>query len=88
MYVEGRVLTTTGEPIADAVIDTWETDSHGTSLPDNQWLRSCDHRYQGTTTRNTQTEPTQTVAGEHVLPKMVVLRTVLSFLRLIPFRVT
>ncbi|KAI9569866.1 aromatic compound dioxygenase [Boletus coccyginus] len=29
MYVEGRVLTTEGEPIPDAVIDTWETDQHG-----------------------------------------------------------
>ena len=29
MYVEGRVLTTEGEPIADAVIDTWEADHNG-----------------------------------------------------------
>jgi len=29
MYVEGRVLTTGGEPIPGAVIDTWETDSTG-----------------------------------------------------------
>ena len=29
MYVEGRVLTTKGEPIADAIIDTWETDHNG-----------------------------------------------------------
>ncbi|KAF8548762.1 aromatic compound dioxygenase [Imleria badia] len=29
MYVEGRVLTTMGEPIADAVIDTWEADANG-----------------------------------------------------------
>jgi protocatechuate 3,4-dioxygenase beta subunit len=29
MYVEGRVLTTGGEPISGAVIDTWETDSTG-----------------------------------------------------------
>ncbi|KAG9309954.1 aromatic compound dioxygenase [Chiua virens] len=29
MYVEGRVLTTEGEPIADAVIETWETDDKG-----------------------------------------------------------
>ncbi|KAF8834390.1 aromatic compound dioxygenase [Paxillus ammoniavirescens] len=26
MYVEGRVLTTTGEPIPDAIIETWEAD--------------------------------------------------------------
>ncbi|KAJ8596164.1 aromatic compound dioxygenase [Rhizopogon salebrosus TDB-379] len=29
MYVEGRVLTTKGEPIPDAVIETWETDADG-----------------------------------------------------------
>ena len=29
MYVEGRVLTTTGDPIADAIIDTWEADGSG-----------------------------------------------------------
>ena len=29
MYVEGRVLTTEGIPIADAVIETWETDANG-----------------------------------------------------------
>lgn len=29
MYVEGRVLTTGGEPIPGAIIDTWETDSTG-----------------------------------------------------------
>lgn len=30
MYVEGRILTTEGEPIADAVIETWEADHNGT----------------------------------------------------------
>jgi len=29
MYVEGRVLTTDGKPIPNAVIDTWEADSNG-----------------------------------------------------------
>jgi len=29
MYVEGRVLTTDGKPIPDAVIETWETDHNG-----------------------------------------------------------
>lgn len=29
MYVEGRVLTTEGIPIPDAVIETWETDANG-----------------------------------------------------------
>ncbi|TFL04722.1 aromatic compound dioxygenase [Pterulicium gracile] len=29
MWVEGRVLSTDGEPIPDAVIDTWETDANG-----------------------------------------------------------
>ncbi|KAI0032421.1 aromatic compound dioxygenase, partial [Vararia minispora EC-137] len=29
MYVEGRVLTTTGRPIPNAVIETWETDGLG-----------------------------------------------------------
>lgn len=30
MYVEGRVLSTDGKPIPDAIIETWETDSNGT----------------------------------------------------------
>ncbi|CAA7268866.1 unnamed protein product [Cyclocybe aegerita] len=29
MYVEGRVLNMEGQPIANAVLDTWETDGHG-----------------------------------------------------------
>ena len=29
MYVEGRVLTTDGKPIKDAVIEAWETDENG-----------------------------------------------------------
>lgn len=29
MYVEGRVLDVQGNPVPDAVIDTWETDGHG-----------------------------------------------------------
>lgn len=29
MYVEGRVLTTSGEPILGAVIETWEVDGAG-----------------------------------------------------------
>ena len=29
MYVEGRVLSTDGTPVANATIDTWETDSNG-----------------------------------------------------------
>jgi len=29
MYVEGRVLTSSGEPIQGAVIETWETDDKG-----------------------------------------------------------
>lgn len=29
MYVEGRVLSTDGAPVAGAVIETWETDGHG-----------------------------------------------------------
>jgi protocatechuate 3,4-dioxygenase beta subunit len=29
MYVEGRVLTTSGEPVPGAVIETWETDDKG-----------------------------------------------------------
>ena len=30
MYVEGKVLSTDGSPVAGAIIDTWETDGHGT----------------------------------------------------------
>jgi protocatechuate 3,4-dioxygenase beta subunit len=48
MYVEGRVLTTGGEPIPDAVIETWETDGTGEyhlkacvpSCPNNGWVVS------------------------------------------------
>jgi protocatechuate 3,4-dioxygenase beta subunit len=29
MFVEGRVMDTKGNPIAGAVIDTWETDGLG-----------------------------------------------------------
>ncbi|KAA1472435.1 aromatic compound dioxygenase [Dentipellis sp. KUC8613] len=29
MYVEGRVLSTTGEPVPNATIETWETDENG-----------------------------------------------------------
>ena len=29
MLVEGYVRATDGKPIANAVIETWETDSHG-----------------------------------------------------------
>lgn len=29
LYVEGRVLSTDGTPIPGAMIETWETDSHG-----------------------------------------------------------
>lgn len=29
MYVEGRVLDVQGNPVPNAVIDTWETDGHG-----------------------------------------------------------
>lgn len=38
MYVEGRILTTEGQPIPDAVIDTWETDANG--LYDTQYADS------------------------------------------------
>ena len=29
MYVEGRVLSTDGTPVANARIETWETDMNG-----------------------------------------------------------
>ena len=32
MFVEGRVLTTEGTPIPDAIIDTWEADANGKAL--------------------------------------------------------
>jgi protocatechuate 3,4-dioxygenase beta subunit len=35
MYVEGRVLTSKGEPIPGAVIETWETDEKGEQLLSN-----------------------------------------------------
>jgi protocatechuate 3,4-dioxygenase beta subunit len=34
MYVEGKILTTKGEPIPGATIDTWESDGDG--IYDNQ----------------------------------------------------
>ena len=30
MYVEGKILSTDGAPVPDAIIETWETDGHGT----------------------------------------------------------
>jgi len=35
MYIEGRVVNLQGNPIPDAIIDTWETDGHG--LYDTQY---------------------------------------------------
>lgn len=29
MFVEGKVTDLAGKPVANAVIDTWETDGHG-----------------------------------------------------------
>jgi hypothetical protein len=29
LFVEGHVLATSGKPIVDASIETWETDAHG-----------------------------------------------------------
>jgi protocatechuate 3,4-dioxygenase beta subunit len=29
MYVEGRVLDTSGTPVPNAIIETWETDENG-----------------------------------------------------------
>jgi protocatechuate 3,4-dioxygenase beta subunit len=40
MWVEGRILDTKGNPIANAQIDTWETDENG--LYDTQVSRSQD----------------------------------------------
>ncbi|KAF8462639.1 aromatic compound dioxygenase [Russula ochroleuca] len=45
MFVEGRVLTTGGEPIPGAVIDTWETD--GTGLYDMQHAERTVPDYRG-----------------------------------------
>jgi protocatechuate 3,4-dioxygenase beta subunit len=38
MYVEGRVLTSSGEPIPGAVIETWETDEKGEQTLDAFFL--------------------------------------------------
>src|ERR1700722_4865311 len=32
LYIEGTVRGTNGQPVSDAVIDTWETDANGLSL--------------------------------------------------------
>ena len=32
LYVEGRVLDTSGKPVSNASIETWETDSDGAVL--------------------------------------------------------
>ena len=29
MFVEGKVTDLEGKPVANAIIDTWETDGHG-----------------------------------------------------------
>ena len=90
MYVEGRVLTTEGEPIADAVIETWEADHNG--MASIQWthprLRPCTHRHQGSTTLNMPTEPIPTVGDDCILQRMVALGIVPLFPALTPFRVT
>ncbi|KAF8437973.1 Intradiol ring-cleavage dioxygenase [Boletus edulis BED1] len=45
MYVEGRILTTEGEPIAGAVINTWEADNNG--LYDTQYADRTHPDYRG-----------------------------------------
>lgn len=49
MYVEGRVLTTEGEPIADAVIETWEADKNGMTATARIPICSCYHALTVTT---------------------------------------
>ena len=86
MYVEGRVLTTTGEPIADAIIDTWEADGNG------MWRLSllplCAHRPQGSMTWNTLIGPAPTAVGDCTPERMGALGIVLSSPPLIPLQLT
>lgn len=90
MYVEGRVLTTEGEPIADAVIETWEADHNGMpAIARHPYIsdRALTRR-QGSMTHSMPTEPTQTVVGACVPPKMAALGTVPLFRTLTQSRVT
>ena len=60
MYVEGRVLSTDGTPVANATIDTWETDSNGERRRGWRAVRVLTGRLQDRTTRSTAcaTSPT------------------------------
>ena len=60
MYVEGRVLTSTGEPIVDAVIETWETDEKGEQHFDAFVVCLTVHHLQVFTILSTRTAPYQT----------------------------
>lgn len=71
MYVEGRVLTSSGEPIPGAVIETWETDDKGEPptvrfRPFSFSLLTVDRRHtlflppKATTTLSTPNAPHQT----------------------------
>ena len=65
MYVEGRVLSTDGKPIANATIETWETDGTGQSIDKyhldrhhtrgDLTLRHQDHMTRSTVTARSQT---------------------------------
>jgi hypothetical protein len=63
MYVEGRVLTSAGEPIVDAVIETWETDEKGEQHFDAFFVYLTVRHLQVSTILNTWTAPYQTAAA-------------------------
>ena len=89
MYVEGRVLTTDGEPIAGAAIETWEADKNGMDAIGTTRVFHCIFTPdQGCMTRSMPTEATPTVGDDCTPEKMVALGIVLSFHAPIPFPVT
>ena len=45
MFVEGKVLNTSGKPIANAKIETWETDAEG--FYDTQYASRSEPDYRG-----------------------------------------
>ncbi len=47
MFVEGRVLSTDGTPIPNAVIETWETDADGKWLVGPVVDALSNHRFMG-----------------------------------------
>ena len=75
MYVEGRVLSTDGTPVPDAVIETWETDENGAFahiLTSHSLVYSCETRSlcQASMILNTSTVKPPTAEGVFIPIRM------------------